>query len=174
MVSQQFTCCICLPKDQSVKKLPTKARAPTEGPERQEVTDKGPNAYRRTRASRSYQQKARVPTEGPEHQEVINRGQSAYRRTRASRSYQQKDRSAKMERTTNDRHDGNHTRIGRSYTMVVPMNISSHGEVGDPTVKVDKGKGRTRPLIRTTTGSKEADHETTCNEKLRHLMHDKH
>ena len=69
MVSQQFTCCICLPKDQSVKK----------------VINKGQSVYRRTRASRSYQQrpeclpkdqsikklskKARAPTEGPECQE---------------------------------------------------------------------------------------------------------
>ena len=143
MVSQQFTCCICLSRDQSVKKLSTKARAPTERPERQEV---------------------------------INKGQSAYRRTRASRSYQQKARSAKMERTTNDRHDGNHTRIGRSYTMVVPMNISSHGEVGDLTVEVDnrQGKGRMRPLIRTTTGSKKQSTKQHTTRRLRHLMHDKH
>ena len=67
MMFQQFTCCICLPKDQSVKKLSAKARG------------------------------------------------------------------AKLERTTNDRHDGNHTRIGCSYTMAVPMNISSHREVGDLT-----------------------------------------
>ena len=79
---------------------------PTEGPERQGVTNKGQSAYRRTRTSRSYQQrpeclpkdqnvkklstKARVPTEGPERQEVINKGQSAYRRARTSRSYQQR------------------------------------------------------------------------------------
>ena len=89
MMSQQFTCCICLPKDQSVKKLSTKARAPTKGPERQEVINKGQSADQRTRASRSYQQrperlpkdqsvkklstKARAATEGPERQEVINR-----------------------------------------------------------------------------------------------------
>ena len=106
MVSQQFTCCICLPTDQSVKKLSIKARAPTEGPEFQEVINKGQSAYRRTRASRSHQQrpecllkdqsvkklstKARAPTEGPERQEVINKGQSTYRRTRASRSHQQR------------------------------------------------------------------------------------
>ena len=82
---------------------------PTEGPERQEVINKSQSAYRRTRASRSYQQrpeylpkdqsvkklstKTRVPTEGPERQEVINKGQSAYRRTRASRSYQQRPES---------------------------------------------------------------------------------
>ena len=59
MVSQQFTCCICLPK----------ARVPTEGPERREVIDKGQSAYRRTRASRSYRQRPEVPTEGPERQE---------------------------------------------------------------------------------------------------------
>ena len=79
---------------------------PIEGPERQEVINKGQsayprtraskklstkgqNAYRRTRASRSYQQKARTPIEGPERQKVINKGQSAYPRTRALRSYQQ-------------------------------------------------------------------------------------
>ena len=105
MMSQQFTCCICLPKDQSVKKLSTKARVPTEGPERQEVINKGQSAYRRTRASRSHQQRperlpkdqsvkklsteARAPTEGPERQQVINKGQSAYRRARASKGYQQ-------------------------------------------------------------------------------------
>ena len=104
---------------------------PTEEPERQEVINKGQSAYRRTRASRRYQQrpeclpkdqsvkklstKARVPTEGPERQKC----------------YQQRARGAKLEHTTNDQHDGNHTRIGRSYTMVVPMNISSHREVGD-------------------------------------------
>ena len=44
MVSQQFACCICLPKDQSVKKLSTKARVPTEEPERQEVINKGQSA----------------------------------------------------------------------------------------------------------------------------------
>ena len=105
MVSQQFTCCICIPKDQSVNKLPTKARAPTEGPERQELTNDGQRAYRRTRASRSYRRperlrkdqsvkklptKARAPTDGPERQEVTDKGQSTYRRTRASRSYQQR------------------------------------------------------------------------------------
>ena len=80
-----------LPKNQSVKKLSTKARAPSEGPERQEVINQGQSAYRRTRASRSYQQrperllkdqtvkklsaKARAPTEGPERQEIISKGQ---------------------------------------------------------------------------------------------------
>ena len=83
----------------------------------------------------SYQQKARAPTKGPERQGVIN-----------------KSRSAELERTTkNDRHDGNHTRIGRSYTMVVPMNVSSHGEVGDLTIEVNKRKRRraNETLIRT-------------------------
>ena len=108
-------------------------------------------AYQRTRASRSYQQrpeclpkdqsvkklstKARVPTKGPERQE----------------SYQQRPECQTGTNNKNDRHDGNHTRIGRSYTMVVPMNISSHGEVGNLTVEVNKRQGRTRPLIRTTT-----------------------
>ena len=87
MVSQQFACCIYLPKDQSVKKLSAKARVPTKGPERQGVINKGQSAYRRTRASRSYQQrpecplrdqsvkelstKDRAPTEGPERQGII-------------------------------------------------------------------------------------------------------
>ena len=148
---------------------------PTEGPERQEVINRGQSAYQRTGASRSYQQKARVPTEGPECQEVINRGQSAYQRTGASRSYQQKARSAKMKRTTKDRHDGNHTRIGRPYTMVVPMNISSHGEAGDLTVEVNKRqeKGRTRPLIRATTRCKKQTTRQHATKGLRHLMHDK-
>ena len=97
---------------------------PTEGPERQEVINKGQSAYRRTRASRSYQQKARAPTEGSVRQGVIN-----------------KDLSAKLERTTkNDRHDGNHTRIGCSYMTVVPMNISSHREVGDLAEERKKGE----------------------------------
>ena len=54
----------------------------------------------------------------------------------------------------NDCHDGNQTRIGRSYTMAVPMNISSHREVGNPTVEIDKQQreGRMRPLIRTRKG----------------------
>ena len=152
-----------LPQDQSVKKLSTKARVPTGGPEHQEVINKGQSAYRRTRASRSYQQrpgclpkdqsvkklstKARAPTEEPERQDVINKGQSFYRRTRASRSYQQrpkhlpKDQSVKKLSAAarapqwsgqqTKRQDGNHTRIGRSYAMAVPINVSSHGEVGD-------------------------------------------
>ena len=37
MVSQQFACCIYLPKDPSVKELSPKARVPTEGLEPQEV-----------------------------------------------------------------------------------------------------------------------------------------
>ena len=176
MVSQQFTCCICLPKDQSVKKLSTKVRAPTEGPERQEVINKGQSAYRRTRASRSYQQrpeclpkdqsakklsaKARMLTEGPARQEAISKGQSAYRRTRASRSYQQRarvptegpERQENISKSQKNEDDENHTRIGRSYTMVVPMNISSHREAGDLIVEINKQQeeGRTRPLIRTT------------------------
>ena len=170
MVSQQFTCCICLPKDpsvkklstkdQSVKKLSTKARAPTQGPERQEIISKDQSAYRRTRTSRSYQQrtrasrsyqqrpgrlpkdqsvkklsaKARAPTEGPECQEIISKGHRCQTGTKQQ----------------NDRHDGNHTRIGCSYTMAVPMNISSHREVGNLTDEIDKRQeeGRTRRLIR--------------------------
>ena len=85
---------------------------PTEGPERQEVISKGQIAYRRTRASRSYEQrpeclpkeqsvkkvstKARMLTEGPERQDVINKGQSAYRSTSTSRSYQQKPENKTM------------------------------------------------------------------------------
>ena len=165
-MSQQFTCCICLPKDQSVKKLSTKARVPTEGPERQEIINQGQSAYRRTRASRSYQPrperlpkdqsvkklstKARVPTEGPERQEVINQSQSTYRRNRASTRYQQRPECETGTDNKNDRHDGNHTRIGCSYTMGVPMNISSHREDGDLIVEINKQQeeGRTRPLIR--------------------------
>ena len=114
---------------------------PTEGPERQEVINKDQSAYRRTRASRNYQQrrerlpkdqsvkklstKSRAPTEGPERQEVIHKSQSAYRRTGTSKGYQRKPESK------NNEDDANHTRIGRSYTMVVPMNTSSHREVGD-------------------------------------------
>ena len=122
-MSRQFACCIYLPKDQSVKKLSTKAR---------------------------------VPTKGPERQEIINKGQSTYRRTRASRSYQQRSECQTGVDNKNDRHDGNHMRIGRSYTMVVPINIRNHREVGNLTVKIDKqqGDGRTRPLLRTRKGCK--------------------
>ena len=129
MVSQQFTCCICLSKDQSVKKLSTKAR---------------------------------VPTEGPERQEVINKGQSAYRRTRASKSYQQRPDNQNGVDNKNDQEDGNHTRIGRSYTMGVPMNISSYREVGD---LAEKREGQTRPLSGQET-MQEADHRTTCDETM--------
>ena len=71
-----------------------------------------------------------------------------------------------MERTTNDRHDGNHTRIGRPYTMVVPMNISSHGEAGDLTVEINKqpGKGRTRRLIRETGTARSRPQDNTRQE----------
>ena len=108
----------CLPKDQSVKELSIKTRAPTEGPERQEVTNNGQNA--------------------------------------------------KLEQTTSDRHEGNHTRIGRSYTMAVPMNISSHREVGDLIVEINKqqSEGQTRPLIRTRKKMQEADHETTYDKTI--------
>ena len=37
MMSRQFACCIYLPRDQSVKGISTKARAPTKGPDRQEI-----------------------------------------------------------------------------------------------------------------------------------------
>ena len=135
MVSQQSTCCICLPKDQSVKKLSTKAR---------------------------------VPTKGPERQEVINKGQSAYRRTRATRKYQQKPESKKD--------NGDYTRIGRPYTMVVPMNISNHREAGNLIVEINKQQeeGRTRPLIRTTRRCKKQTTRRHATKRLRHLMHDKH
>ena len=76
MVSEQFTCCICLPKDQSVKKLSTKARAPTEGPEHQEVISKGQSAYRRTRASRSYQQRPERLPKDQNVKKVINKNLS--------------------------------------------------------------------------------------------------
>ena len=42
MMSQQLACCIYLSKDQSIKKLSTKARVPTEEPEGQEVINKRP------------------------------------------------------------------------------------------------------------------------------------
>ena len=134
MVSQQFACCIWLPKDRSVKKLSTKARVPTEGPERQEVSAK-----------------ASVPTEEQERQEV-----SA------------KAKSAKLERTTNDRHDGNHTRIGHSYPMAVPMNISSHREVGDPTIKIYKATKRraNETPYQNKKMMQEANHKTTCDEEI--------
>ena len=74
MVSQQFACCICLPKDLSVKK----------------VINKGQSAYRRTRASRSYQLRPECLPKDQSVKKVINNGQSAYRRTRVSRSYQQR------------------------------------------------------------------------------------
>ena len=73
MVSQQFTCCICL----------LKARAPTEGPERQEVISKCQSAYRRTRVLRSYLQRPAHLPKDPSVKKVIN-----------------KDLSAKLERTT--------------------------------------------------------------------------
>ena len=113
----------CLPKDQSVKKLSTKARVPTEGPERQQVINQGQSAYRRSRASTSYQQR-------PE----------CLLKDRSVKKVSAKARGAKLERTTNERHDGNHTRIGCSYTMEVPMNISSHREVGDLTGEKKKGE----------------------------------
>ena len=108
----------------------------------------------------------------------------AYRRTRASRSYQQrpeclpKDQSIKKLSTTarvpkwsgqqTKRHDGNHTRIERSYAMAVPMTISSHGEVGNLTVEINKGQGdgRTRPLSRTTRRCKK---QTTRQHTTRRL-----
>ena len=67
MMSRRFACCICLPKDPSVKKLSTEARAPTKGPERQEVINRGQSAYQRTGASRSYQQR---PERLPKDQSV--------------------------------------------------------------------------------------------------------
>ena len=124
-MSRQFACCIYLPREQSVKELATKARAPTEGPEPQEIINKGQKAYRRTRASRNYQQR---PEGLPKDQSI--------------KKLSAKARSAKLERTTNDRHDGNQTRIGCSYTIAVPMNIGSHREVGDPTVEIDKATKR--------------------------------
>ena len=161
-----------LPRDQSVKELSTKARAPTEGPEHQGIiitlssykTREGGDKKKLERYTTrnnvrhgvSTVRLLYIPTEGPERQEVINKGQSAYRRTKASRSYQQrpecllkdqsgkklsaKDRCAELERTTNDRQDGNHTRIGRFYAMAVPMNISSHREVGDLAEEKEKGE----------------------------------
>ena len=65
----------------------------------------------------------------------------------------------------NDRHDGNHTQIGRSYTMVVPTNISSHREAGNLTVKTtnDEEKGERDPL---SEREKEADHKTTYNKTI--------
>ena len=154
MVSQQFACCISLPKDQSVKKLSTKARVPTEGPERQEVINKGQSAYRRTRASRSYQQRP----------ECLPKDQSV-------KKLSAKARGAKLERTTNDRHDGNHTRIGCSYMIAVPMNISSHREVGDLTGEKKKGE---RDPYQNKRGWKRQTKKQRATRRLRHLMHDKH
>ena len=187
MVSQQFTCCICLPKDQSVNKLSAKARAPTEGPERQQVINKGQSAYRRTRASTSYQQrperrpkdqsvnklsaKARAPTEGPERQQVINKKPECLPKDQRVKKLSAKARDAKLERTTNKRHDGNHTRIGRSYTMVVPMNISSHREVGD---QAERRRRANETLIRTRSRCKRQTTRQHPTRRLRHLMHDKH
>ena len=178
-MSQQFACCIYLPKDQSVKQLSTR-----------------PECLPKDHSIKRLSAKARVPTEGPERQEVINEGQSAYRRTRASRSYQQRPEclpkdvidkrlstparaskpSGQSPEQQNKRRNGNHTRIGRSYTMAVPMNISSHREVGDPTVEIDKQQreGRTRPLIRTTKKCKRQTTRQHTTRQLRHLMHDKH
>ena len=182
---------------------------PIEGPERQEVINKGQSAYRRTRASRSYQQrpecllkdqsikkvinkgqsayrKTRASTsyqQKPERlpkdqsvKKVINKGQSAYRRTRASKSYQQRPDNQNGVDNKNDQEDGNHTRIGHSYTMVVPMNISSHREAGDLIVEINKQQeeGRTRPLIRTTRRCKRQTTRQHTTRRLRHLMHDKH
>ena len=53
-----------------------------------------------------------------------------------------------------NRQNGNHTRIGHSYTMAVPMNISSHREVGD----LEKGE---RDALSEKPELQEADHKTT-------------
>ena len=135
---------------------------PTKGPERQEVINERPECLPKDQNVK----------------EVINKGQSAYQRTRASRSYQQrpeclpkdqnvkrllaKTRSAKLKQATNERHDGNHTRLGRSYTMVVPMNISSHREVGNP---AEKREGRTRPSSEQER-TQEANHKTIYNKMI--------
>ena len=113
-----------LPKDQSVKKLSTKARAPTEGPERQEVINKRPERRPKDQSVKK----------------LSTKGQSAYRRIRASRSYQQRPECRTRTNNKNDRHDGNHTRIGCSYAMAVPMNISSHREVGNLAEEKEKGE----------------------------------
>ena len=110
MVSRQFTCCICLPKDQSVKKLSTKARAPTEGPERQEVISKRPECRPKDRSVKKI--------------------------------------SAKSQKKEDD---GNHRRIGHSYTMVVSMNISSHREVGD---LAERRRRANETLIRTRANAR--------------------
>ena len=96
----------CLPKDQSVKKLSTKARVPTKGPERQAIIitfssyktreggDKkeldGDTTRNNVRHDVLTVRLLHIPTEGTERQGVSNKGQSAYRRTRASRNYQQR------------------------------------------------------------------------------------
>ena len=203
MVSQQFTCCICLPKDQRVKKLSAKARAPTKGPESQEVISKGQSAYRRTRESRSYQQrperlpkdqrvkelstKARVPTKGPKRQGIIITLSSYKTREGGDKKelegcttrnnvrqdvstvrllhiptegperqkrYQQSQSAKTGIEQQKNRQDGNHTRIGCSYAMAVPMNISSHREVGD----LEKGE---RDALSEKPELQEADHKTT-------------
>ena len=63
MVSQQFTCCICS----------TKARAPNEGPERQQVINKRPERLPKDQSVNKLSTKARAPNEEPERQEVINK-----------------------------------------------------------------------------------------------------
>ena len=133
-----------------------------------------------------------MPTQGPERQEVINKGQGAYQRTGVSRSYQQrpeclpKNQSIKKLSTKTrvpnwsgqqeDRHDGNHTRIGRSYTMALSRNISSHRELGDLTVEPNErqGEGRTRPLSEQEKKCKKQTTRQHMSKRLRHQMHDKH
>ena len=99
-----------------------------------------------------------MPTEGPERQEVIKKGQSANRRTRTSRSYQQSPECQTGTDNKNDRHNGNHTRIGCSYTTVVPMNINSHREVGD---LADERKRANETPYQNDMRMQEADYQTT-------------
>ena len=148
---------------------------PTEGPERQEISNKGQSAYRRTRASRRYQQR---PERLPKDQSVKKFQQRPERlpKGQSVKKLSAKARSAKLEQTTNDRHDGNHTRIGRSYTMAVPMNISSLREVGDPIVennKATKEKSGRDPYQNKRRCKKKTTRQHATR-RLRHLMHDKH
>ena len=65
-----------------------------------------------------------------------------------------------------DQHNGNHTLIGRSYKMAVPMNISSHREVGNlPRISRGKNKANETPYQRKPE-LQEADHETTYDRTI--------
>ena len=76
--------------------------------------------------------------------------------------------STKYRRTTKKqekKRDGNQTRIGCSYTTEVPMNDSSHREVGNLATEQKANEmpyqheGRAKPM-------QEADHKTTSDETI--------